>query len=108
MKVALTKDAEIEELEAVRDNEVLLMTTKMRGKDAKITEAQLKGDRTTLKGLVATRDRELGRSAAKAVEAAKQIRKLEQALNRYQLPKDKFPLRARVPLFMTMEATFSF
>ena len=81
MKVDKTKETEIEELEAIRDNEVLLMSTKMRGRDAKITEAQLKGDRTTLRELVKARDQELGRGAAKAVEAAKQKRKLETGQN---------------------------
>lgn len=40
--------------------------------------------------------------------SSKQIRKLSQYLTRYQLPKESFPLSARVPLFMTMEATFNF
>ena len=77
MKIALTKAAELEELEEVRDNEVLTLTTKMRGKDAEITEAQLKVDKNKWKDLKATRNRELGSCAAKAVEAARQKRKLE-------------------------------
>ena len=40
--------------------------------------------------------------------SSKQIRKLEQSLNRYQLPKDKFPLCARVPFIVTIEASFQF
>ena len=37
-----------------------------------------------------------------------QVRKLSRYLSKYQLPKDKFPLRAKIPLFFFMEATFHF
>lgn len=38
--------------------------------------------------------------------SSKQIRKLEQAIDRYDLPRDRFPLKAKVPVFMLVEATF--
>ena len=40
--------------------------------------------------------------------SSKQIRKLEQAIARYDLPRDMFPLKAKVPIFMLIEATFCF
>jgi hypothetical protein len=40
--------------------------------------------------------------------SSKQVRKLSRYLAKYQLPKDKFPLRAKIPLFFFMEATFHF
>lgn len=40
--------------------------------------------------------------------SSKQVRKLSRYLQKYQLPKDKFPLRAKIPLFFFMEATFHF
>ena len=40
--------------------------------------------------------------------SSKQIRKLEQAIGRYNLPKGGFPLKAEVPIYMIIEATFSF
>ena len=61
-----SKEAEIEELREVRDNEVVLMSTK---RDTKIVEAQSKGDKKTLKELIKIKNRKLGKSAAKAVEA---------------------------------------
>ena len=81
MKSITSREAEIEDLEVVRNSEVLLMSTKLRGRDTKITEAQLKGDKKTLRELVKIKDREPGHSAAKAVEAARQKRKLETGKN---------------------------
>lgn len=40
--------------------------------------------------------------------SSKQVRKLSKYLTQYQLPQETFPISARVPLFMTMEATFNF
>lgn len=40
--------------------------------------------------------------------SSKQVRKLSQYLLKYQLPKEKFPLRAKIPLFFFMDATFHF
>jgi len=38
--------------------------------------------------------------------SSKQIAKFRDYLHRYQIPKNTFPLKAKVPLFMTMKATF--
>lgn len=38
--------------------------------------------------------------------SSKQIAKFKDYLLRYQLPDNSFPLKAKVPLFMTMKATF--
>ena len=40
--------------------------------------------------------------------SSKQIRKLEQSIARFDLPRDRFPLKAKVPVFMLVEATFQF
>lgn len=40
--------------------------------------------------------------------SSKQLRKLNQAIERFELPKDRFPIRARVPIFMLVDATFTF
>jgi hypothetical protein len=40
--------------------------------------------------------------------SSKQVRKLSKYLTQNQLPQETFPISARVPLFMTMEATFNF
>ena len=40
--------------------------------------------------------------------SSKQVRKLSKYLMKYQLPQDKFPMRAKIPLFFFMEATFHF
>lgn len=39
--------------------------------------------------------------------SSKQIAKLKDYLIKYQLPKGSFPLKAKVPLFLTMKATFA-
>ena len=39
---------------------------------------------------------------------SKQIRQFNKFLIKYPLPKSSFPVEARIPLFMTMEAVFSF
>ena len=39
--------------------------------------------------------------------SSKQISKFKDHLIKYQLPKGSFPLKAKVPLFMTMKATFA-
>ena len=39
--------------------------------------------------------------------SSKQIAKFKDYLERYQLPKGSFPLKAKVPLFLTMKAAFS-
>lgn len=39
--------------------------------------------------------------------SSKQISKFKDFLIKYQLPKGSFPLKAKVPLFMTMKAAFS-
>lgn len=39
--------------------------------------------------------------------SSKQIAKFKDYLDKYQLPKGSFPLKAKVPLFLTMKAAFS-
>jgi hypothetical protein len=39
--------------------------------------------------------------------SSKQIAKFKDYLDKYQLPKGSFPLKAKVPLFLTMKASFS-
>ena len=39
---------------------------------------------------------------------SKQIRQFNKFLLKYPLPKNSFPVEARIPLLMTMEAVFSF
>ena len=39
--------------------------------------------------------------------SSKQIAKFKDYIIKYQLPKGSFPLKAKVPLFMTMKAAFS-
>jgi hypothetical protein len=40
--------------------------------------------------------------------SSKQVRELSKYLLEYQLPKDKFPMRVKIPLFFVFEATFHF
>jgi hypothetical protein len=40
--------------------------------------------------------------------SSKQVRKLSKYLMKYKLPQEKFPMRAKIPLFFFMEATFHF
>jgi hypothetical protein len=39
--------------------------------------------------------------------SSKQIAKFKDYLDKYQLPKGSFPLKAKVPLFLTMKVAFS-
>ena len=68
-KPGTSKETRIEEAIEARDNEIIQMSTILRGRDARMAEARLKNDHKTIMELQNKKERDLGKMAARTAKA---------------------------------------